>query len=121
MAAIRHKLRTRSSSGAPLAFSARAGVVLLKTFASIRPPPDLPPVVLPQSSSASCFTAGAFKFFILSQSGGGGLRKAMTAWPRRLKEAVLFLRFELVDEYSEMPGHGSRKGVVLLLQALPNC
>jgi hypothetical protein len=37
MAAIRHKLRTRSSSGAPLAFSARAGVVLLKTFASIRP------------------------------------------------------------------------------------
>jgi hypothetical protein len=26
----------------------------------------------------------------------------------------------LVDEYSEMPGHGSRKGVVLLLQALPN-
>src|SRR5947209_19478537 len=37
MAAIKHKLRTRSSSGAPLAFSARAGVVLLKTFASIRP------------------------------------------------------------------------------------
>ena len=32
MAAIRHKLRTRSSSGAPLAFSARAGVVLLKTL-----------------------------------------------------------------------------------------
>ena len=45
----------------------------------------------------------------------------MTAWPRRLKEAVLFLHFELVDEYSEMPGHGSRKGVVLVLQALPNC
>src|SRR5256886_16471815 len=38
MAAIKHKLRTRSSSGAPLAFSARAGVVLLKTFATIRPP-----------------------------------------------------------------------------------
>jgi hypothetical protein len=45
----------------------------------------------------------------------------MTARPRRLKEAVLFLHFELVDEYSEMPGHGSRKGVVLVLQALPNC
>jgi hypothetical protein len=52
---------------------------------------------------------------------GSGLRKAMTAWPRRLKEAVLFLHFELVDEYSEMPGHGSRKGVVLVLQVLPNC
>jgi hypothetical protein len=45
----------------------------------------------------------------------------MTAWLRRLKEAVLFLHFELVDEYSEMPGHGGRKGVVLVLQALPNC
>src|SRR6266511_6277642 len=31
------------------------------------------------------------------------------------------LRFELVDEYSEMLGHGSRKGVVLVLQVLPNC
>jgi hypothetical protein len=29
--------------------------------------------------------------------------------------------FELLDEFSEMPGHGSRKGVVLVLQALPNC
>ena len=29
-------------------------------------------------------------------------------------------RFELLDECSEMPGHGSRKGVVLVLQALPN-
>jgi hypothetical protein len=49
-----------------------------------------------------------------------GLRQAMTAWPRRLKEAVLFLHFELVDEYSETPGHGSRKGVVLVLKAFPN-
>jgi hypothetical protein len=39
---------------------------------------------------------------------------------RRLNEAVLFLHFELVDEYSEMPGHGSRKGVVLVLKAFPN-
>ena len=69
-----------------------------------------PTAHLPQSSSAPCFTAGAFN-----------LRKAMTAWPRRLKEAVLFLHFELIDEYSEMPGHGGRKGVVLVLQALPNC
>ena len=44
----------------------------------------------------------------------------MTVWPRRLKEAVLFLHFELVDEYSEMPGHRSRKGVVLVLKAFPN-
>jgi hypothetical protein len=28
-----------------------------------------------------------------------------------------FLHFELVDECSEMPGHGSSKGVVLVFQA----
>jgi hypothetical protein len=37
MAAIKHKLSARPSSGTPSAFSTRAGVVLLKTFASIRP------------------------------------------------------------------------------------
>jgi hypothetical protein len=37
MAAIRHKLSARPSSGTPSAFSTRGGVVLLKTFASIRP------------------------------------------------------------------------------------
>jgi hypothetical protein len=38
MAAIRHKLSARPTSGTPSAFSTRAGVVLLlKTFASIRP------------------------------------------------------------------------------------
>jgi hypothetical protein len=39
MAAIRHKLSARPSSGALSAFSTRGGVVLLKTFASIRPSP----------------------------------------------------------------------------------
>src|SRR6266480_1554173 len=39
MAAIRHKLSARPSSGTPSAFSTRGGVVLLKTFASIRPSP----------------------------------------------------------------------------------
>jgi hypothetical protein len=37
MAAIRHKLSARPSSGTPSAFSTRGGVELLKTFASIRP------------------------------------------------------------------------------------
>ena len=32
-----------------------------------------------------------------------------------------FLCFELLDECSEMLGHGSREGVVLILEALPNC
>jgi hypothetical protein len=32
----------------------------------------------------------------------------------------LFLHFELLDEYSEMRGHRSPKGVVLFFQALPN-
>src|SRR2546428_672193 len=39
MAAIRHKLSARPSSGTPSAFSTRGGVVLLKTFASIMPLP----------------------------------------------------------------------------------
>jgi hypothetical protein len=64
---------------------------------------------------------GCIQVLHLKPIRGSGLRKAMTAWPRRLKEAVLFLHFELVDEYSEMPGHGGRKGVVLLFEALPNC
>jgi hypothetical protein len=42
MAAIRHKLSARPSSGTPSAFSTRGVVVLLKTFASI-PPPDFGP------------------------------------------------------------------------------
>ena len=33
----------------------------------------------------------------------------------------LFLCFELLDECSEVPGDGSRKGVVLILEGLPNC
>jgi hypothetical protein len=32
-----------------------------------------------------------------------------------------FLRFELLHEYSEMRGDGSGEGVVLILEALPNC
>jgi hypothetical protein len=32
-----------------------------------------------------------------------------------------FLRFELLDECSQMRGDGSREGVVLILEALPNC
>jgi hypothetical protein len=43
MAAIKHKLRTRLSSGAPLAFSARAGVVA-EDIRKHTTPPDLPPV-----------------------------------------------------------------------------
>jgi len=35
--------------------------------------------------------------------------------------SILFLRFELLDECSEMRGDGSCEGVVLVLQALPNC
>ena len=35
--------------------------------------------------------------------------------------AFLSLRFELLDECSEMPGQRSRKGVVLVLEALPDC
>jgi hypothetical protein len=33
----------------------------------------------------------------------------------------LLLRFELLDECSEMPGHRTRKGVVLVLEGSPNC
>jgi hypothetical protein len=38
-----------------------------------------------------------------------------------LNRVFLSLRFELLDECSEMPGHRTRKGVVLVLQALPDC
>jgi hypothetical protein len=39
-----------------------------------------------------------------------------------LNRAVfLFLRFELFDERSDTRGNGGRKGVVLGLEALPNC
>src|SRR5262249_42197647 len=34
--------------------------------------------------------------------------------------SVLFLRFELPDERSELRGDGAREGVVLVLEALPN-
>src|SRR5262249_11254660 len=34
--------------------------------------------------------------------------------------SVLFLRFELTDERSELRGDGAREGVVLVLEALPN-
>jgi hypothetical protein len=38
-----------------------------------------------------------------------------------LNRFFLSLRSELLDECSEMPGHRTRKGVVLVLQALPDC
>jgi hypothetical protein len=34
--------------------------------------------------------------------------------------SILFLRFELLDECSEMRGDGGHNGVVLVLEALPN-
>jgi hypothetical protein len=40
---------------------------------------------------------------------------------REMEAFEISARFELLDEFSEMPGHGSCKGVVLVLQALPNC
>ena len=40
---------------------------------------------------------------------------------RKSLRAYLFLRFELLDEYSEMRGDGRGAGVVLVLKALPNC
>jgi hypothetical protein len=33
----------------------------------------------------------------------------------------LFLRFELLDERGKMRGDGSHQGVILVLEALPNC
>ena len=36
------------------------------------------------------------------------------------RAVCLFLHFELLDECSEMPRHRSRKGVVLVLEALPD-
>jgi hypothetical protein len=35
--------------------------------------------------------------------------------------SILFPRFELLDECSEMRGDGSRHGLVLVFEALPNC
>jgi len=35
--------------------------------------------------------------------------------------SILFPRFELFDECGEMRGNGSREGVVLVFEALPNC
>jgi len=35
--------------------------------------------------------------------------------------SILFPRFELLDECSEMRGDGGRQGVVLVFEALPNC
>ena len=35
--------------------------------------------------------------------------------------SIPVLRFELLDECSEMQGSGSREGAVLVLTALPNC
>jgi|SRR5262245_45501496 len=40
--------------------------------------------------------------------------------PRRFG-SMLFLRFELLDERSEMRGNGIGESVVLILKALPNC
>jgi hypothetical protein len=33
----------------------------------------------------------------------------------------LFLRFELLEECSEMQGDGGRQSVILVFEALPNC
>jgi hypothetical protein len=35
--------------------------------------------------------------------------------------SILFPRFELFDECGEMRGNGSREGVILVFEALPNC
>jgi hypothetical protein len=35
--------------------------------------------------------------------------------------AYRFLSFELLDEFGEMRGDRGREGVVLTLEALPNC
>src|SRR5262245_33299377 len=37
------------------------------------------------------------------------------------RAAYRFLSFELRDEGGEMRGNGGREGVVLILEALPNC
>jgi hypothetical protein len=39
----------------------------------------------------------------------------------KFRAVFLFLHFELANECSEMPRHRSRKCVVLVLEALPNC
>jgi hypothetical protein len=35
--------------------------------------------------------------------------------------SILIPRFELPDEHRELRGHGRGEGVVLILEALPNC
>jgi len=40
---------------------------------------------------------------------------------REMEAFEISTRFELLDECSEMRGDGSREGVVLVLEALPNC
>src|SRR5215472_12373189 len=41
--------------------------------------------------------------------------------PVACRMAYRFLSFELLDECGEMRGDRGRKGVVLILEALPNC
>src|SRR5262249_39373868 len=41
--------------------------------------------------------------------------------PVACRTAYRFLGFELLDEFGEMRGSGGREGVVLNLEALPNC
>jgi hypothetical protein len=44
-----------------------------------------------------------------------GPTRRCAEWP------IPVLRFELLDECSEMRGDGGRQGVVLVFEALPNC
>ena len=41
--------------------------------------------------------------------------------PLHRRTLFLFLRFELLEECSEMQGDGGRQGVILVFEALPNC
>jgi hypothetical protein len=99
---------------------------------------------LAQSSSASRFTAGACEFFISSQSGERPEReresfhfecargpKSNFSGPKKCRQRDCvgrpvacrlspFLRFELLNECSEVRGNGSRQRVVLVLQASAN-
>jgi hypothetical protein len=46
---------------------------------------------------------------------------AIRLWLRvKINRVFLFLRFELLDERSDMRGDGGRKSVVLELEAAPN-
>jgi hypothetical protein len=49
------------------------------------------------------------------------IRRNNSAEPYFAGGSILFLRFELPDEHREMRGHGRGEGVVLILEALPNC